>query len=1255
MSDDNSVVSVDRRYLLFQVDLSKSTVSGQFAGLTASTKSPGAFRITDPVDYDDPAHPLYWRNVNNQDYQKTFNEDLKAFQTAFINDVNSGSIVLRSSNSGLPYRDITDAITSVSNYQVSLVEFQNNLTLVLGQDQTQSTGRSLMNGETLDNVSQADRQALVQDILNSDVGENDVIMVRSSHTKDSAGNFTNYFIEYIGFVGQVVKNISYGTVKTLTLSVFGISKQLELSNMISQKSLSPNEFGNITGPSQNQAYVLATAFNGKSLKQIFTDIVSQVLYWTVSDNPIPTPADSPDSLGAAQSGIAQKAATGVPALDSIGQTHTPTRAGSTTNNNPNATLFDIDFGVFLAKNPSLQFNIFVVLTLYLMKITNVNTSNNVTLQNLFPKFDTSTGTSPVLDKDVMGILEHGDHQVYNLAVAHGFSNFFSQFQTAADVLGEVRSTTYYDVFEAKDGTLIVRPPRYNKIEISLSEYERVNLTETNFTLESPSSIEGVLKYKSDPKSGFNGFVFNENADFFIGQEIIAESTDVIRQDMTLETTAQTKFTMPLVGPQDFPAGVYTDPALLIKYGLRSKGPVDNPNVTNASLAKLYAPIVIQLLNSRTRTTDAVVRDSQKFRVGKLYVIDDPYQPLVAYLISEGLEYTYGRLTNRSLGFTMARAVENRKILDILVPGNDNEILNFALMYLKDPVELSQPSTAGPGFQNESLSVGVDTMKKNLIDKGRKVLNSMLDYAQQIPGGQDATVPMFKYVPSILDLIVELEQSPNLSNTDSSSDPKIPQTGKTGRQDSSIQALTDPQGGLYAFSLPPGHTPTTASFPWAVGASGYGDSLNEAPQGDSAVGAMDGGSSKGTVIPVRLTPFNTRSLARDPNTFKLAQPLIDKMAALDLAMKFEKNNPFHEGTFPNFDGIPQLYKLDPTTGDYLLFGTNDFANSAIQNNSWTFELYSRLVQTPARSYPGAMYLQNGAWDGPLFSLTSVGSNTFNLPAGHIGVPLPGGNIEFYELSGGRYVVDVQSGVASGIATLSIKGLSGATVFKASPSTTAQTKPTSAKDAVKAVATLASASASFDNSKLPFLISPYMEPTVERLLESDSLGGDHSVIGYRTSADSSAVKAAAQGKSPAFLLLENDGHSRGWSVDLSASGLVAQSASDLIPKDETTARIMLYARKVGFGAVPDPPAPPSGPRKDQCIVRIRGAFSAEMTYFDGTPYRNNPLSFDQYVHLGLSTNEVQLATTRLAKQKQDYNLSKANKPKELSVLQAALAGV
>ncbi len=597
----DNLVEVQRKFLLFQIDLSDPSLRSltplnRFTGKEDSS-TPGDIKFGDPLKYDNPASKLYWRNAGNANYKALFQEKILEFENKFFNAIAAGTVKLRESAAGVPFRDISDLVRAVPVYSNLLGNTENTIQLTLGPAENLS-GQGLegqiaavntRGGITREGQMQLDALNLLK---NADVEENDVLMVRVS--RDGGETF---YPEFLGFVSQTFTNRSYGAVDSINVSVSGVSKLFEVTSIIRQASLNPQQF--LAGIEVNDAQtpsVYEHRFNGKNTRQIYEEIMSETLALIPREE-----ASYKD---------------------------------------PNILAFFHNDLIFSnAGNTGFQNNIFVLLTMDLMSRALVNAADPV-LSKLFPKrapgSDTAgqnAGASVILDTEARAVLHHGDHLTYNRMIATGFENFFSQMDTPSAILDEIRGNTYYNVFEARDGTILCSHPRYNKIERSTldsgasSEITRKNVT-TNDT-----DIRAIFT-PFIRKDGARVWRFNRDADFVVRNEDLVIDIDVIKNDLNLETRVDSQYTWPLVGVNEFPGGSYTDPDLLIKYGLRTGGPVNNPNVRNEAQARLFSPIILGLSNASSRAADVPVRDNREYQTGKLYYVESVNA--VAHLIGHDI-------------------------------------------------------------------------------------------------------------------------------------------------------------------------------------------------------------------------------------------------------------------------------------------------------------------------------------------------------------------------------------------------------------------------------------------------------------------------------------------------------------------------------------------------------------------------------------------------------------------------------------------
>jgi hypothetical protein len=1207
--------------LLFQIDISAAGFIRTFGGKDpytdqAKQQLPGAFRIIDPMDWEDPKSPAYWRNILSKSYMDDVAELWKNFRENFIKAAEAGEIRLRTSHTGAPFMDITPLVRQISGYSNSLETFNNNLTLVLGPDEKRLSSSVFISFRQDGAIKEPNTpNPSVKELMSlseSDISENDVIMVRTS--RDGGP----YELEFLGFVGKVVSTSNYGEIFTKTVQVFGISKLFSVSTIIKQQSIQDRFAQGAAGfgvsiSNQETPSNYEHRFQGMTAKEVFSTLLREVLAW----KQFPLPKDGE---------TAQTPATGEP-------------------ENPNATLYNIDTSTSVpttGETFSFQFNVFTLMTLLLMAKTQAITlpANEAKLYNQgAPKTDPRQNIPSLLDKKALAIMEHGDHKVWNEMVASGYENFFSQTVPPGNIFSELRSTTLYDVFEARNGTIIARPPRYNRIENSIDDYRRE-------FLDSTGGVNKIFVFKTDGNLGAR-FEFNPEADFFIKSNLTISDIDSQREDFDLESRADVKWTMPLVGPQDFPAGEYTDPNLLVKYGLRTRGPIDNPNVTNENMAKLFAPVYLGMTNAKTRMTSVTVLDTRKFYLGKLYYIQDIGQ--VGYLVSDEIVHTYGQVSKHNMEFSMLRNVIWVSIKEIME--SDNAILDFAMIYLKDPTpeELAkQNQTASQAVAQSTSGKGsrvVTTLMQDLIERGKTALRML----SSVGNGDGTKIPMFKYVPTIMDVIIQVDNDPYIvwpdrANQDKSEQSKVDSVrNKEGFRQAvclggrffatlmPFTPLTLPSG---AVSVKKIHEVTKNSaqetegwgdFNPLAGVMGY-EGVDDKDLESFREPSTDGKSGRpyfyynrdGSKAPLTATPFYSVAISQDPSDFLFSQVLINKLTVLDLTLKYRLAPGVGKKFIPNtVDGFPQYYWAVPGSQKYRLFGSSLFPSTYVDKNRPFGVAFLDFIMT--NGGPNTLFLKNNgsSWESDSFAIRSIGSNQFNMPYGHI-VTLSKTDAShdfrlpaFFRLSGGTYEMKYDKSGKS----LIVKGVSStAKIFdeqefaaQENANITNINKRPSIADIIKKENENKELAIPIDPSLPSFcFLSPYLEPTIERIFE---LGLPSDLCGYRKKAKTNELveKAIPLRSVKGPYTAENDPHCSGLAFDIALESVTYASGADIeiLPRAWERLEIALTKRcKLTTYRIDD-------------INNL----SIDWVYPDGKPGRDSPAPVRRYYHIVISEEESQ----------------------------------
>lgn len=1109
----------ERRFLLFQVALNDPKLNSVVSprGSNASISPQEAVRISDPVDYDNPGSSIYWRNLSkfrdsngNNSYTEKLKQEFEAFLKDFQDAITFGKIDLkRSGEKQTPYTEISTFIKSSEGYSTRLDGLDSRLTLVMARPSSTDmvAGDKAAPGQIL--VSMSDD---VFGQLNPQ--ENDIVVVKVAYNPTE-----NFEPEYIGMVTKVEKSFVHGQIDAFTLEVFGLSKILYTTQMVSSKSLNSKEF--IPGIEMNDAEKpspFSNNFNNKDSREIVRFVLE-------------------NSLSSKE--IDQKTA---------------------------QFLYRLDPDVFISFSKfGFQHNIFVLLALFLMSTTDAPESEErlfpqnepITNQSVVDGFNTDVSDAvkksgveigansiiakrPVLDFFVRGVVERGNQLSYNRMVKQGFEKFFSQMAKPADILGEVRSNTYSDVFESRDGIIVCRPPRFNKVESTASELIRT----------SAEQHPEVLLQLSPEKV----WEFNPNSDFVIKSEDTMSIGSIAKDEMALESRIDVKVMFPYAGEVDYPTALYIDPDILFRYGLRTHGPVTNPNAYKKPLARLFAPIALAMINAPTRTLDVVVKDTRKYFIGKLYYLEAI--DMVAFLVQDTINHKNPSGSTRSLVFNMLRQVVRRSIAEI--KQSVNEILNVGMMFTTDFPDAanlqSEASKSGIAILDANNGKGGGKLdpKNFMFSKGLSFLNVLEGKTTQAPNqpgaqdladqasapgtqsnreakgsesGQRASGPrlvMFKYIPCIEDLIMEVESSPTLAEPPAKNENNI---ADAQRQAKDVRIKTFVQDDfLYFTAGQPAFQALNFRFQMfrpAITAINN-ELVRERPEAfalndpaaiqyqrsafapESVAGILgylfpspiqlDSGfvevtAGKSTPVVDQRTPFRAETLSDPPQNLSLSQVLTNQLASLDLFMKFKPTLDTNlvggnAVTTLRMDKnrIPQLYYR---SGDeFLLFGSRlkpqDYLASLTNNFSVKRGLLPVLsFQDEIFTYPGTLKLNRNmdAFENDFFSIP-VRNGAFDLPYGHFMLKqstgfttdFPG-NVTFIrvqstnsKLSGGNFKVS--------------KSSMGSWLFEPLNNESEIVDESSGNVLTRNDLPLERSSPAPNEL---YFISPYLEPTIERLLD------------------------------------------------------------------------------------------------------------------------------------------------------------------------------
>ena len=353
----------------------------------------------------------------------------------------------------------------------------------------------------------------------------------------------------------------------------------------------------------------------------------------------------------------------------------------------------------------------------------------------------------VTDFTMTAQVEEGvTNKVFNEMTMRGYQKFFPVLRSPTYILDQMRSTTYFDVFSNRLGTIFVRPPRYNWIKMDGDEQYKTGGDKHITQIDSHVIESGDIR----------NFKFTS-------------------QDVSLMTHVDTKWILTFQAqPAEFPTGSFTDFNILFQYGLRMESPIDNPNVRNARIGALWSAVSLALTNANTRTI-SLDAYGKEYHIGEMYVIrtgraldaQKPFSPqdpatieneqvYVGYLAKDEILIEYGKATRHALWFTFVREF-NYELITSNPMANDIASIYDRGIGLSARLDLMDSATSAPIWKANQ-----DAMNKLILDPFFKI---------GVPGqrgmGVGAKVRAMRILPTIWDLIHMLETDPGLGEDDQS--------------------------------------------------------------------------------------------------------------------------------------------------------------------------------------------------------------------------------------------------------------------------------------------------------------------------------------------------------------------------------------------------------------------------------------------------------------------------------------------------------
>jgi hypothetical protein len=193
-----------------------------------------------------------------------------------------------------------------------------------------------------------------------------------------------------------------------------------------------------------------------------------------------------------------------------------------------------------------------------------------------------------LDLDQVARFRGRRARAFDLTIQSGFESFFSQLSYPADILNSVRTAAKFAVYENERNQIVCEIPRYNEFGADEDEGELVE----DFIILNPQSVK-----------------FSRNDTGLLARQDVRGYIPIIPQGE------------PTIGR--FLMGQFTDPAALLRYGMRADDPAYNPNVQSAKdpfSAAVFAAIELTIKNADTRTMEVTFIADRPIRTGRVYFV-----------------------------------------------------------------------------------------------------------------------------------------------------------------------------------------------------------------------------------------------------------------------------------------------------------------------------------------------------------------------------------------------------------------------------------------------------------------------------------------------------------------------------------------------------------------------------------------------------------------------------------------------------------
>ena len=306
---------------------------------------------------------------------------------------------------------------------------------------------------------------------------------------------------------------------------------------------------------------------------------------------------------------------------------------------------------------------------------------------------------------------------YLLMNKGSFSLFQSTYSTPTEILSTIREQTFLEFFETKQCFFNLRMPRYNDLD-NIVEIPEINIKNAN----------------------------------------------VDKTDSALYSMVALQNVAPLIGTLQLPNRVYFNKLLAFRYGLRMPKILKNVNVTTNQIGDLFARLISDMGNARTRTATIEMVPMVDLNVGMLVVfrtkdvITWQVKLYIGYIESIDEKYNVGGESTQTLTLTYVREcskTDEPNVIDRgLVPSLAVTQYLFGTSDFKDKLDLLKI------YEENSITI-INKLKQGKTKEYMEYINSLVAQKKMKAMYYFRNIMNIPDISKALDIFSFVEQKNNL--------------------------------------------------------------------------------------------------------------------------------------------------------------------------------------------------------------------------------------------------------------------------------------------------------------------------------------------------------------------------------------------------------------------------------------------------------------------------------------------------------------